>query len=128
MSTLSSYQQLSYNNYTPHLFVPKQRKSLYNQTVIYYHSMLLSETNLKKQGMLPLTFVNPDDYEKVGEADRVSLVGLGDLAPGKVRTSCSSSYMYLMGRNSVEIKYKWTMNVVNIHTLFRLDGYNSDIV
>ena len=46
----------------------------------------LSETNLKKQGMLPLTFVNPDDYEKVGEADRVSLVGLSDLAPGKVRT------------------------------------------
>lgn len=43
----------------------------------------IHETNLKKQGMLPLTFVNPDDYEKVGEADRVSLVGLGDLAPGK---------------------------------------------
>ena len=124
MSTLSSYQQLSYNNYTPHLFVPKQRKLLYNQTVIYYHSMLLSETNLKKQGMLPLTFVNPDDYEKVGEADRVSLVGLSDLAPGKVRTSCSICYMYLMGRNSVEIKYKWTMNLVNIHTLFRLDRYN----
>ena len=86
--------------------------------------MLLSETNLKKQGMLPLTFVNPDDYEKVGEADRVSLVGLSDLAPGKVRTLCSSSYMYLMGRNSIEIKYKWTMNLVNIHTLFRLDRYN----
>jgi hypothetical protein len=46
----------------------------------------LSETNLKKQGMLPLTFSNPDDYEKVGEADRVSLVGLSDLTPGKVRT------------------------------------------
>lgn len=43
----------------------------------------IHETNLKKQGMLPLTFINPDDYEKVGEADRVSLVGLSDLAPGK---------------------------------------------
>ena len=48
---------------------------------------LFLETNLKKQGMLPLTFVNPEDYEKVGEADRVSLVGLSELAPGKVRSS-----------------------------------------
>ena len=48
-----------------------------------YHVITL-ETNLKKQGMLPLTFVNPDDYEKVNEADRISLVGLADLAPGQV--------------------------------------------
>ena len=34
--------------------------------------------------MLPLTFVDPEDYDKVQEADRVSLVGLSDLAPGKV--------------------------------------------
>lgn len=72
-------------------FCPKQRKSLSNQTVQIYciHNIpmfSLSETNLKKQGMLPLTFVNPEDYEKVGEADKVSLVGLSDLAPGKVRT------------------------------------------
>ena len=35
------------------------------------------------QGVLPLTFLNPADYDKVGEADRVSVRGLRDLAPGK---------------------------------------------
>ncbi len=43
----------------------------------------IHETNLKKQGVLPLTFLNPADYDKVGEADRVSVRGLRDLAPGK---------------------------------------------
>lgn len=42
----------------------------------------IHETNLKKQGMLALTFVRKDDYEKVREDDRVSLTGLKDLAPG----------------------------------------------
>lgn len=44
----------------------------------------IHETNLKKQGMLPLTFADPADYDKVQPSDRVSLVGLKDLAPGKV--------------------------------------------
>lgn len=44
-----------------------------------------TETNLKKQGMLPLTFSDPADYDKVQPFDRVSLLGLADLAPGKVR-------------------------------------------
>ena len=43
----------------------------------------IHETNLKKQGVLPLTFANPDDYDKVGKDDRISIVGLKDLAPGK---------------------------------------------
>jgi aconitate hydratase len=42
----------------------------------------IHETNLKKQGVLPLTFVDPADYEKVRETDRVSVTGLGELAPG----------------------------------------------
>ena len=42
------------------------------------------ETNLKKQGMLPLTFSDAADYDKVQPSDRVSLVGLTDLTPGKV--------------------------------------------
>ena len=41
----------------------------------------IHETNLKKQGMLPLTFANPDDYDKIREDDKISLVGLEDLAP-----------------------------------------------
>src|SRR5205814_2075732 len=43
----------------------------------------IHETNLKKQGMLPLTFANAADYEKVREDDRVSVTGLASLAPGK---------------------------------------------
>jgi len=43
----------------------------------------IHETNLKKQGMLPLTFTNPSDYDKVQPTDKITLKGLGSLAPGK---------------------------------------------
>lgn len=43
------------------------------------------ETNLKKQGLLPLTFANPADYDKVQPTDKVSILGLKNLTPGKVR-------------------------------------------
>ncbi|KAI7904240.1 aconitate hydratase [Cokeromyces recurvatus] len=46
----------------------------------------IHETNLKKQGMLPLTFANPADYDKVEADDRVSILGLKDFAPGKPLT------------------------------------------
>ena len=43
----------------------------------------IHETNLKKQGMLPLTFANPSDYDLILEDDKFNLVGLNELAPGK---------------------------------------------
>jgi aconitate hydratase len=43
----------------------------------------IHETNLKKQGVLPLTFADAADYDKVREGDRVSIRGLTSLAPGK---------------------------------------------
>ena len=43
----------------------------------------IHETNLKKQGLLALTFSNPDDYEKILEDDKISLVDLNNLAPGQ---------------------------------------------
>jgi aconitate hydratase len=43
----------------------------------------IHETNLKKQGMLALTFVNPDDYEKIRENDVLDILGLEEFAPGK---------------------------------------------
>ncbi len=46
----------------------------------------IHETNLKKQGVLPLTFADPADYDKVRIDDRVSLVGLTELAPGSTVT------------------------------------------
>jgi aconitate hydratase len=42
----------------------------------------IHETNLKKQGLLPLTFADPKDYEKIQERDRVSIRGLTAFAPG----------------------------------------------
>jgi len=42
----------------------------------------IHEANLKKQAVLPLTFVDPVDYEKVQELDRISVLGLDELAPG----------------------------------------------
>lgn len=43
----------------------------------------IHETNLKKQGMLALTFENKGDYDKIQEHDLISVVGLKDFAPGR---------------------------------------------
>lgn len=43
----------------------------------------IHETNLKKQGMLALTFANKEDYDKIQEDDTIDIVGLTDFAPGK---------------------------------------------
>jgi aconitate hydratase len=43
----------------------------------------IHETNLKKQGLLALTFTQRSDYDRVREDDRISLVGLGEIPPGK---------------------------------------------
>ena len=43
----------------------------------------IHESNLKKQGLLPLTFQDGDDYDRIREDDRISLTGLSELAPGE---------------------------------------------
>jgi aconitate hydratase len=43
----------------------------------------IHETNLKKQGILPLTFAKPGDYDSFEQSDRVTIRGLSALAPGK---------------------------------------------
>ncbi|MBI1819076.1 MAG: aconitate hydratase [Nitrospirae bacterium] len=43
----------------------------------------IHETNLKKQGILPLTFANPRDYDLIDQTDRIEVAGLSSLAPGK---------------------------------------------
>lgn len=44
----------------------------------------IHETNLKKQGVLALHFNNPLDYEKIKDDDAIDLVGLNEIAPGKL--------------------------------------------
>ena len=46
----------------------------------------IHETNLKKQGMLALTFANPADYDKVRQDDKVTIPDFADFAPGKALT------------------------------------------
>jgi len=43
----------------------------------------IHETNLKKQGVLPITFANPADYDRIRKDDRLALRGLDQIAPGK---------------------------------------------
>ena len=43
----------------------------------------IHETNLKKQGLLALTFADAATYDAIEDGDRISIVGLADLAPGR---------------------------------------------
>lgn len=58
-------------------------RHLGGRAVIVRSFARIHETNLKKQGMLPLTFANPSDYDKITGNDKVSIVGLSDFQPGK---------------------------------------------
>ena len=52
----------------------------------------IHETNLKKQGMLPLTFADPSTYDEIGENDLISVTDLGSLEPERpVRCSIAKS-------------------------------------
>lgn len=57
----------------------------------------IHETNLKKQGLLPLTFSNPSDYDKIQPSDKISLLDLKNLAPGKV---CHFNYVEWVNREA----------------------------
>lgn len=46
----------------------------------------IHETNLKKQGMLALTFDNKEDYDKIQEDDTIDVIGLKEMTPGKPLT------------------------------------------
>ncbi|CAH1764293.1 5266_t:CDS:2 [Entrophospora sp. SA101] len=46
----------------------------------------IHETNLKKQGVLPLTFSDPSDYDKIDPTDNLSIIGLTEFAPEKPMT------------------------------------------
>nr|QIE05300.1 mitochondrial aconitase ACO2 [Halichondria panicea] len=70
----------------------------------------IHETNLKKQGMLPFTFSDPSDYDKVQPADRVSLLGLAELEPGKP-VKCVLKHV---DGSREEIQLQHTMNQAQI--------------
>ncbi|HXS37036.1 MAG TPA: aconitate hydratase [Flavipsychrobacter sp.] len=66
----------------------------------------IHETNLKKQGMLALTFVDKTDYDKVQEDDRIDIVGLTHFVPGEQLTMV----LHHKDGNNDEIKLNHTYN------------------
>jgi len=72
----------------------------------------IHETNLKKQGILPLTFADPKDYDKILEDDKVDITGLDKLSPGKqvkmvVKHKDGSSDQVLLNHTMNEAQIKW---------------------
>ena len=70
----------------------------------------IHESNLKKQGLLALTFEDPAGYDRVRETDRLSLVGLNDLAPGKPVTC----HLHHADGSREEIQLRHTLNAAQI--------------
>ena len=72
----------------------------------------IHETNLKKQGLLALTFSDPSDYDRIREDDRISITGLSELAPGKPVTailhhSDGSQETLSLNHSFAEEQIKW---------------------
>ena len=72
----------------------------------------IHETNLKKQGLLALTFDDREDYSKIREDDRVDIVGLSDLSPGekvdcKIHHSDGTSDTIQLNHTYSETQIEW---------------------
>ncbi|KAK6012612.1 aconitase domain protein, partial [Ostertagia ostertagi] len=65
----------------------------------------IHETNLKKQGMLPLTFANPDDYDKIDSGDKVSIVGLKDFHSRRTAQGHNQKGRWLQGLWEVSLNH-----------------------
>lgn len=72
----------------------------------------IHETNLKKQGVLALTFANPADYDKIRESDKISIVGLHDMEQGKqlrgiIQHDDGSKEEMLLNHSYNKFQIKW---------------------
>ncbi|KAI4927661.1 hypothetical protein J4E85_006173 [Alternaria conjuncta] len=82
----------------------------------------IHETNLKKQGMLPLTFSDPADYDKIGPNDRVTLAST-ELAPGKPLTMTvhpadgSKDFQVKLSHTFNEGQIEWFKNGSALNTM-----------
>jgi aconitate hydratase len=80
----------------------------------------IHETNLKKQGMLALVFENKNDYDKIKEDDRISIVGMMNFEPGKPLTAIlhhsdgkQDSFLVNHTFNDWQIKWYWAGSALN---------------
>jgi aconitate hydratase len=72
----------------------------------------IHEVNLKKQGILALTFSHKDDYDRIEEYDRISLVGLNDLKPGRpvkgiIKRKDGSSFELTFNHTFTDEQIEW---------------------
>ncbi len=72
----------------------------------------IHETNLKKQGMVPLTFADPADYDKINESDRIAVRGLANLEPDtpvtvEVTTPEGETWSFLGNHTFSEDQIEW---------------------
>ncbi len=81
----------------------------------------IHETNLKKQGILALTFANPADYTKIQEGDQLAIKGLNSLAPGylltleiKHRDGTSESISLNHSYNEVQVQWFKAGSALNL--------------
>ncbi|KAI9868426.1 MAG: Aconitate hydratase mitochondrial [Trichoglossum hirsutum] len=81
----------------------------------------IHETNLKKQGMLPLTFINPEDYDRINPDDTVDLL-CTNLAVGKpmtlrVRTKDGKTWETELSHTFNESQIQWFKNGSALNTM-----------
>jgi len=81
-------------------------RHLGGRAVIVKSFARIHETNLKKQGMLPLTFSDVADYDKIQPSDKISIVGLDSFQPGKPLTAV----LHHSDGSSEEISLNHTFN------------------
>jgi len=72
----------------------------------------IHESNLKKQGLLPLTFANPQDYDKIEAEDRLSLENIENLSPGSpvectVHRRNSPNFSIILNHTMNENQIEW---------------------
>ncbi|KAI1293786.1 putative aconitate hydratase, mitochondrial [Halotydeus destructor] len=110
-------------------------RHLNGRAIIVKSFARIHETNLKKQGMLPLTFADPADYDKVQPSDRVSVLGLNNLAPGKLTLNMATgggnnnnnnhNYGYPLSTSSNKTPTNRSKQVFNFNTFppLELNGH-----
>ncbi|WP_298134571.1 aconitate hydratase [Acidiferrobacter sp.] len=81
----------------------------------------IHETNLKKQGVLPLTFADPGDYDRLMRDDRISLPGIRELAPGMpvaiVVTGANGKTWEMEARHTLtaeQVSWFWAGSALNL--------------
>jgi len=90
----------------------------------------IHETNLKKQGMLPLTFADPKDYDLISNEDaKISLLGLSELAPGKplkavIKNPNGSTHTITLNHTFNEQQIEWFKAGSALNRMKELDAAN----